>query len=92
MVAHPIAVFFKRRKALDLGSCLSISMERVCSVLNTEDDLIFNVLIDYANIDRVARCDDKDLSESLLYCVRKDERDGIRVSIQDVYYLPNGGK
>lgn len=66
-------------------------VERVCSVLNVDNDLIFNTLIDNANIDRVALCDDKVSSERLLYYV-KDGRDAIRGPIQDVYYLPHGGK
>lgn len=66
-------------------------VERVCSVLNVENDLIFNTLVDNANIDRVALCDDKVSSENLLYYVR-DGKDAIRGPIQDVYYLPNGGK
>lgn len=66
-------------------------VERVCSVLNVENDLVFNTLVDNANIDRVALCDDKASSENLLYYVR-DGKDAIRGPIQDVYYLPNGGK
>ena len=31
-----------------------VEVERVCSVLNVDNDLIFNVLIDNARIDRVA--------------------------------------
>ncbi|GAX20801.1 hypothetical protein FisN_7Hh114 [Fistulifera solaris] len=66
-------------------------VERVCSVLNVEDDLVFNTLVDNANIDRVALCDDKASSENLLYYVQ-DGRDAIRGPIQEVFYLPNGGK
>jgi hypothetical protein len=64
-------------------------VETVASVLNVENDLVFNCLADISRIDQIALCKDHGSSEEKLLYINAKGEEALKGIIKTVYILPD---
>ena len=82
----------KKDKRFDVDGPPAPDIETVASVLVISNDIVFNCLVDHANIEKRALATSKQISEDRLLISLDNGRYKIRGEMHEVYFLPRGDK